>query len=262
MSYAKQSGVTLLELLIALGVGSIVVGSVTTVYVSTVTSTNDMLRSSKLNQELAALTTVMTNDIRRAGYWGNMALEDYATPNENPFAQLDNTALEVHAANVQQAATGSGECIIYTYDADLDGVLDNEDIRGFRLSNGVVQMREHGNLGANMVHDSCNDPDDEWADVTDGQLITITALTFNLGSSICLNTDEPDGEEDGGDAAVVDDDEERNCYTIVPGAGSGDITVETREVNITITGTLAADASVTATLTQDVRVRNDLVQVR
>src|SRR5690606_35070928 len=100
--------------------------------------------------------TVMTNDIRRAGYWGNLALSDYANPHLNPFAQVDVTALEVHAGNVEQAATGAGECIVYAYDADNDGVLDNEDIRGFRLNNGVVQMRANGDV-TNATHDSCTD---------------------------------------------------------------------------------------------------------
>ena len=262
MHKARQSGMTLLEILIALAVGSIVVGSVATVYVSTVSSTGAMLSGSKLNQELAALMTVMANDVRRAGYWGNTTIDDYRSPQSNPFAQLDNTALEVHDGNVPQGPTGAGDCIVYVYDADNDGVLDDGDVRGFRLVGGVVQMRERGDTAANAVHDVCDDAEDSWLDVTDGGLISITALTFDLAGSACLNTSEPDGEEDGGDAAVVDDAPERDCYIVIPPAGGGDLTVETRSVAISVVGRLINDASVIATLSQDVRVRNDLVRVR
>jgi type IV pilus assembly protein PilW len=262
MNKLAQSGMTLLEIMISLAVAMIVLGSVGVVYISTVRTTGSMLMASKLNQELTAASSVIVNDMRRAGYWGNMTPANYAAPQANPFAQLDNTALEVHAANVQQPTTGSGECIVYAYDADNDGIVDNADIRGFRLVGTVVQMRERGDTVANATHDSCNNANDTWLDVTDGNLIAVTALTFDLAGSTCLNSAEPDGEEDGGDPLVVDDPLERDCYTVVPAAGSGDITVETRQVTITLSGRLANDPIVTYTLSQDARVRNDLVRVR
>lgn len=262
MSKAYQSGLTLIEVMLAVAVGSILMTSVLTFYITTVKSSGEMLESSKVNQELSALMNVMVNDIRRAGFWGNMAPADFGQPQTNPFAQLNNTALEVHAANLQQGVQGSGDCIIYTYDADQDGVVDNADIRGFRLVNGVVQMRERGDTVANAVHDSCNNANDVWRDVTDGNLISVTGLTFDLADSACVNSTEPDGEEDGGDPAVIDDDLESNCYTVVPAGGSGDITVETRQVLITLSGVLLSDPAVVRTLSQDVRVRNDLVRIR
>jgi prepilin peptidase dependent protein B len=48
----------------------------------------------------------------------------------------------------------------------------------------------------------------------------------------------------------------------LPLAGSGDITVETREIVITLSGQLANDAFVNMTLNQTVRVRNDWVRMR
>jgi type IV pilus assembly protein PilW len=47
----------------------------------------------------------------------------------------------------------------------------------------------------------------------------------------------------------------------VPTGGSGNITVETREITITLAGTLTNDTFVRLTQTQNVRVRNDLVRV-
>ena len=258
----RQQGMTLVELMLSLAVGLIVMGSILSIYLSTVDNNARMLSNSKLNQELSALMNVMSNDIRRAGYWGNIPPADIGRPHVNPFAQTNDTALEVHAGNAPQGETGSGDCVIYTYDANGDGVLDDDDIRGFRLNNGVVQMRERGDTALNPTHDSCADGAGTWRDVTDGSLISVTGLTFDLADSACVNTAEPNGVENGGDPAVIDDDEEADCYSVVPAAGGGDFTVESRQVLITIAGTLAGDPGVQRTLTQEVRVRNDLIRER
>jgi prepilin peptidase dependent protein B len=249
-----QRGFTLVELMLAMALGVIVIGSVTGIYVGTVVSSRDTLASSKLNQELATLMTVMSNDIRRAGYWGGAVTGGtFNPPSDNPFSQATGTftALVVKdAANNTLAANDAtgGPCILYSYDAPggTSGVLDDADILGFRLNNGVVQMRVSGDTTANARHDSCNDADDSWQALTDAQTIEVTTLNFVLENSRCLN---------------LDDDANPNCYAIVPTAGSGNTTVETRQVRISLAGRLAGDNSVRAHLTQDVRVRNDLVRV-
>ena len=97
--------------------------------------------------------------------------------------------------------------------------------------------------------------------MTDGSLITVSALNFSLDSSECLNASEPNGVDDDGDGDI-DNAEEIDCYTQVPANGSGDVTVETRGVTISVTGSLVNDPTVTLTLNEDIRVRNDLIRVR
>ncbi len=263
MSTSNAKGFTLIELMVSMAIGLIVIGGATTVYVATVASSSTTLKMSKLNNELNTLMSVMVNDLRRAGFWADAAGN---SPLDNPFQVLDNTALEVIdsiASDTQLAANTStgGECLLYTYDANKDTSVDNGDIVGFRLNNGVVQMREKGDIAANTRHDSCADADDTWVDVTDGETVTVTTLDFKLDESECLNTAEPDGVDTDG-ANGIDDSAEYDCYTTIPTAGSGDVTVETRHVTITLAGELAGDSEIIATLTQDVRVRNDLVRER
>jgi len=263
MNNHTQHGFSLIELMIGLVVGMIVVAGVTNVYLSTVTSSSTTLKQSKLNQELTSLLSVMSNDVMRAGVWET---NDYTAPETNPFSQIDVTALEVMdtmANNAQVAANSSsgGECIVYAYDADLDNNLDDADIRGFRLNNGVVQMRNEGNTGVNTRHDSCANANDDWRDVTDGRLIEITSFNFALDNSRCLNAREPDGVDNDSDG-TIDEAGEMDCYATVPTNGSGDVTVETRQIEITVAGRLVTDNSVSATVSQSVRVRNDLVRVR
>lgn len=262
-NFNTQRGFTLVELLISVTIGLLITSATIFIYVSVAQSSTITLKASKLNQELAALLTVMTNDIRRAGY-SNDGLANITT---NIFSATDDTALEVidnMTDNNQIAANSAagGECIVYAYDSNDDGNLDDTDIGGFRLNNGVVQMRQQGDVVSNANdHDNCNDADDTWLDMTDGSLVTITNLNFALDNSECLNASEPDGLDNDGDGDI-DNAEEVDCYTEVPANGSGNLTVETRGVTISVTGNLVNDTAVTLTLNEDIRVRNDLIRIR
>jgi prepilin peptidase dependent protein B len=183
------------------------------------------------------------------------------SPENNSFNVVDSTALEIFdtvASNTQQAATGSGSCIVYSYDMDQDGVVDATELSGFRLNNGVVQLRTSGNTAD---PDTCSSTSNTWSDLTDDDLLTITALTFDLAGSNCLNTREPDGVDNDTDA-TIDESAEADCYASVPTGGSNDITVETREIAITLTGNLTNDSFTRLSISQTVRVRNDWVRVR
>ncbi len=254
----SQSGFTITELMITVGLSLSVISSVLIGYLATYTSSMDTLAASKLNQDMGAMMSLMVSELRRAGYSGTVP----TTPTSNSFALLDNTALEVYnnmTSNTQQAATGSGSCIVYAYDIDEDGVVDAAELAGFRLTTaGVVQLRTAGNTAD---PDTCSTTSNTWTDLTDPDFITVGTLTFSLANSECLNTREPDLVDNNANS-TVDEAAEADCYVSVPTAASGNITVETREITITITATLTNDSFVRLTQTQNVRVRNDWVRVR
>lgn len=267
-STEAQRGVTLVELLIGMAVGIIVVGGAVGIYVSTVQGSSITLKSSKLNQETSALLHVMVNDIRRAGFWGNV---DPSSLNANPFNVQGATALVVRddmANDAVQAATGQGSCITYAYDAtylpgNVAGTLESTDLFGFRLNGTVVQMRSLGVVdGADCVGGTCTScTNGTWENVTDPNLIEITTLNFDLSGSQCLNGAEPNGIDDDADG-TVDDDDEFDCYVDVPAAASNDATAETRELLITVVGRLVQDTSTQIQASQSVKIRNDLVRIR
>jgi len=118
--------------------------------------------------------------------------------------------------------------------------IEAADLFGFRLNGTVVEMLQTGVLG------SLDCAAGTWHDVTDPNLIEITTLDFDLGNSMCLNGAEPNGIDDDGDT-TIDNFAEFDCYATVPANGSGDRTVETRELTVTIAGRLASDTSVQAT---------------
>lgn len=247
-SIHKQSGVSLIELMIGMLVGLIVVGGVATVYVATVQSSGQTLRSSRLNQEMGALMQIMTNDIRRAGFWGAATAD---TVDENPFSVEGQTALSVRdvGTNADAGNTGSGDCILYSYDLNIDDDVDTTDtggseLFGFKLDSTAVDMRTGCSAGActAALADSCTVG--SWTAVTDASTVSIDALTFDLGEAKCINVTQ-DAED---------------CYTNA--TVSDDLTVEIREVKITLTASLVSDSTVRATMTQTVRVRNDMIRIR
>lgn len=259
MRMTHHRGFSLIELMISLTIGLIVLGAASTVYVTTVVNSGASISASRLNQELTTLMSIMVQDIRRAGYWRDAASD----PTQNPFNTVDVTALAVRPSTADPSGVGSsGQCILYAYDSNESGLLDNENLFGFRLNNGVVEMRLSG-VSTNPRHDLCSNAGDLWEPVTDGNLVRITSLTFDtrdaIAPSTCLNAREPDGLDNGGDGGV-DDAREYDCYDTIP--ASGDLTVETRQISISIEGVLASDTDVRVSVNQLVRVRNDLVRRR
>lgn len=270
-SQQQQKGLSLIEMMISIVVGLIVVAGVTSVYISTIASSTDTLKQSKLNQEMAALVNVMSSDLRRAGIWGNMTadIDNFNNPQGNPFSQANGTALDIFSGSTKvlpknmatnPATYGGGDCILYSYDTDQDGVVDNSDVLGFRriVSDGVgvVQMRTASATAT--ARNSCTNTDNTWTNATDSGTVNITELNFTLAKSACINVNEPDGLDSVNDAGTnIDNPEEMDCY--VTTAVSGNVTTETRQVDITLTAQLAKDSSVKNRMTQAIRVRNDLV---
>lgn len=257
-----QAGVTLIELMIGMLIGLFVTGGVISVYIAVADSSAQTLKQSRLNQEMSAIMNVMTNDIRRAGYWVSAGAN---LPHENPYMAFDATdhdaktnALQVRdsSANVFISDQASGSCIIYTYDTNEDANTTIESVErfGFRWkgTGNPLEMKVSG------TSNTCAGTSPQWQPVNDTNSITITGLTFDLGNSTCINASEPDDVEDGGDASVVDDAIEYNCFTVTP--DSGEVLTIVREVAITLNAKLANDDLVKASMNQTVRVRNDLVR--
>lgn len=271
----KQRGLTLIELMVGAVVSLLVMAGVFKLYIFMLRSSSDTLQSTRLNQEMSAVMNIMVNDIRRAGFWGG---GDLTAPENNPFSQVNNTtvtnttSVRVHSTddhgasyvdNSEEAVLDDrqGSCIVYTYDANRNGSLDDTEKFGFRWdgqTDDALMMRTSSNAGSNI----CVGNSGSWSPVIDKTgSIEVTNLNFSLAGSKCVNLSEPDGiDEDGG--GEVDEPDEYNCNLAAFAADAGEKTVENIEVRITLEAQLADDPEMTATMTQSVQVRNYLVRVR
>ncbi len=253
----KQAGFTLIEIMVALTVGLIVVSATIAVYIATIRSSADTVRSTRLNHDLDSVIALISNDLRRAGYWGGAIGGSDAT--ENPYTVISGgtTTANFAPTNVtvmnftdDDGTVRTNGCILYSYDADGDGHYDDDasgafnsgddtnEFYGFRFNvsstgAGVIEIRKTGTTTAD-----CTEGDWETLNVTDGgEAVEITNLTFT-DTSKCLNVS---------DASP--------CVTTAPGAG--DKVAISRDINVSLVANSLIDDSVTKTLNSNIKIRND-----
>lgn len=149
----EPRGFSLVELMVAIGVGLVVAAAITSLFISLVRSDSSNLKSIRLNQELRATMSLMTRDLRRAGF-NNDAVDDVLASSANPF---------------QQMTVGAGnDCIIYAYDENKDGVyVASDELFGFRLNGDAIARLN----GADCAGGGTK--------ITDDDLIAITEFTVS-----------------------------------------------------------------------------------
>ncbi len=203
--YIKERGVTLVELLVGLAVGFIVVGGIIAIYSGAAGSSASTIRGAILNQELNAIMQLVTNDIRRAGYWFDT--NTTSTSDTNPFTDQNGVY------NTTINTWSSQPCITYAYDLDQDsrvgigsltlsGTLfsdgsaiedrkDNMEIFGLRYNatDGALEMRTGGSGGEAATQFNCTNG--SWQDLNDSTVVTIDSFTIDTAGTSCINTSQP-----------------------------------------------------------------------
>jgi len=244
----KQSGFSLIELMIAMIIGLIVIGAVTNIYMITIKSSSDTVKSAKLNNDLDLVMSLMVNDIRRAGYWAGAV--PGAEPKENPFTQMP--VANQGQTNVHLPVP-AGDCILYTYDYDGDtGDIPNDpdqytandldEYVGFKLENNEIKIRTSINdvaaYAACVGVACCGSAYGNWESITDSNVVTINSLVI---------TDESQCENVTTDVAC--------SIADLP----GETLAYVRAYSIEIDAELANDATVIKSQIGTVKVRNDRI---
>jgi type IV pilus assembly protein PilW len=142
----NNKGLTLIEMMIAMVIGLLVVGTVITIFITNVRSFRDNVAMSKLNQELRGVMTFISDEVKRTGYSFD--------PEESAF--MDDLAV-------------SADCIRYAYDEDADGVRDADERFGFQLNANAIEWANN-NTAADCSTGT-------WEDITDTAIANITAFT-------------------------------------------------------------------------------------
>lgn len=273
-----QWGTSLVELMVGIAIALILLTGILTVMLRVSTEGGASVKATRLNQQLRGTMDLMTKELQRSGYvdWfdsydanGDGALDNNDDVNSDGVLNiLDFYESSVPAINtfgqVTLGGTCSGttcSCILYSYDLDEDGVqnVDQFELFGLRLNDGAVEMRTAGSDHA------CDTG--TWADITDSSIV-VTDLTFALtyvdpGSSIGDSTVYSISGTESFSATPG-----TTCTPSVSGTYPGDdgtsdtICVWRRMVTITLSAELADDPGVTATLSTDVKLKNDYLDTQ
>lgn len=255
MLKTQQKGMTLIELMIGLLVGAIISAGAISAFNNSLKSSTDNMNLTRLNQDLRTMMDIMVRDIRRAGFvTSDPALNDDDGDTINDFLMNNPFA----AVAVEDGNT----CFVYMYNRNYDSedhttdpLVDDTERLGFKLVGTELKMR---NSSSTLP---CSAGGSGWQSLTD-PAVEISALQFQLTStSIDLTSMITDTDTDGvpdGDAnnnGICDAGEACNTCTI---NGSPDpACITSRVVTISLTGRLSADNTVTQTITEQVRIRND-----
>lgn len=142
------TGLSLVELMVAMALGLIVVAAALRLHVTQIDSTRGLLLEARLHQDLRAAGELVSRDLRRAGHWPHAlaALQDPSRP--NPYAATSPTA-GTPARELRYA---------YSRDAAENDRVDTNERFGLRLNAGALQALEGGT----------------WQQLTDPGTLTIT----------------------------------------------------------------------------------------
>lgn len=218
LNMKRQSGVTLVELMVAASIGLILLLGMSTFMANNLSSNATTRKSAALNQELRAIMSLLSRDIRRSGYWGSPTFTSGALTGVGAGSTYSNPFSTIN--------TATAGCILYSYDKNGNGTQDSAEQYGVLFDNGVVKMRT--NISA-TTYDCTADSSNSWDDLSDPKNTLITGLTFTKTDSAPIYM-----------------------------SGSTGPNIKVRQIQITLTGQLKNDATVTQTLTETVRVENDL----
>lgn len=153
-----QSGMSLVELMVALVAGLIVVGAVLTFTVSTVRANTETIKATRLTQELRTISGLISREVRRAGAIGE------------PLSQMSAGISDL--AYVGSVKVPQSDCLIFGYRDSLAASADS-DWKGFRLDDGDLQIKTKGA----PTDSTCTAG--TWESLTGGHSpVTLTAVTF------------------------------------------------------------------------------------
>lgn len=161
-------GMTLPELLIGLSIGLFISVGLLAMWLTLQESTLKALELARLNHDLQAISDLMADDIRRAGYraWSPDSGLDISI---NPFMSAPYAITLDHAG----AAEAEDSCLTYGYDLNQDGQAGGSvnEAFGFRLHDQAIEMRVGGAV--------FNCQQGSWQDITQSDTV-IDTLIFTL----------------------------------------------------------------------------------
>jgi type IV pilus assembly protein PilW len=164
----NQKGLTLIEMMIAMVIGLLVVGTVITIFITNVRSNRDNVSMIRLNQELRGVMTFISDEVKRAGYSTDSGVNDF-------IEEFDI----------------STNCIRYGYDdpsVGTYGVLDASERFGFRAVDTAADADSDIDTiewGRSNTDNTCDNG--TWNPITEYDLAEITNFTVADTSVLAIS---------------------------------------------------------------------------
>lgn len=244
LSRKKQTGLSLIELLIGILIGMIVVAVAIKIFTGSAQNGQEITKSNHLERDLRNMMDRMVHEIKRAGYV-NFLIDPESLQN-NQFARLDIKPTPMTIKGVtHDYSTG---CIVFMYNRDSNNPktpADNERF-GFKLALDKNNFSPDKRLlrmwkgDATLTCTTNPAKPAQWETITSPE-VEITDLRFELNETPVAVVPRP------------------------PSCVSNDIQLVIRTVTITLTGVLRKNGGngdpipeTEQTITDTVKIRNDM----
>ena len=249
----QQSGLTLVEMLVALAIGLVVTGAMVGMMANTLSSGSRTISMSRLQQDLRSAMQLVTRDLRRANYFGesilcfgNLNCRDESSIYPDGFAG----DITINSAN---------NCIIFNIDRDHQLWTNADDPGGFRLrvSGGIGRIQMLTSTSFSGSTDYCSSSyTSGWVDVTNDEAIDVEEFLdcdeIDASDSECSGL-LADGSDDPTMPAVL-------SYTELLDTDGVNLTNQrVRKVQLRMTANLIGNTNISKTIINRVRIRNDII---
>jgi type II secretory pathway component PulJ len=217
----RQSGTTLVEILVAMVLSMITTGAMLGLMSSSLSSTAGIVQQTKLTDDLRVAMMMMSRDLRRSNYTAD-SIHCYA----NPDCAFDGSLDMAGDVRISDA----GDCFVFNLDRDSDGAASADPPGGFRwiVNDGVGELQTWVGTGAA----DCDSADLKWRAVTDTTVLDVTGLQVDDALSY---------------QEVIFDDGDGTQFS-----------QRVRRIRIHISGRLRSNESVQRTLEDVVKLRNNV----
>lgn len=282
----QQSGFGLVELMVGLAVGMIVVAAALSLLTTTMASSNDSIKMTRLDQELRQVMSMLSRDLRRATNW-DPAVDVVRVSLADPLTLSANTG--------SVTVTSSGGNLDDIGAKAVGGILVYKN--GTTVYKGSITAYDSGSKSYTVsistawpaaVVATDGVPASSWNILRPESTLTQSGTCLLFASDNDLSGTYADGERlgyrydatdkaveirksgasadtctSGGDWENLTDENtvEITSFSItdnIPATlSSSGFTIAVREFTISIAGRLKADHSVVRTLRETIRVRND-----
>jgi len=230
-----QHGMTLMETMISLALSLVVTSAMVILMANSLGTTTRVIQIGQLTDELRNTMSMLSRDIRRANYSANAAYcyanSDCGISGADPDGSTLNTAVQWGEINIPTATAAIPACVTFGLDRNADGNAATDPAGGFRQRMvggvGVIEMWIGDNAPNCATANSAS-----WVAITDPDFVHVTSFVVNDADSFSNS---------------------------VLGEAGSTITQRTRRIQIQIIGELIRDNTITRTIEDVIRVRNDMI---
>ncbi len=234
------AGLSIVELMVGITISLFILAGATLVLTTQLDNNRRLLLEAQLQQDLRTAADMISRDVRRAGYWGKAycnvwpAVLDLADcpAGGNPYSTMT-------PANAP-APAGTGQ-LVYDRSTDAEGGTDINrddgalDAVAFRARERVGFRWNQGDGTIEYMVGA-----DNWQSLTDTNVLRVTEFNMVVNRQVLPVPCAAAG-----------------CQAQGPACG-GPVSVQSRDVTITIVARAVHDAGVQRSLRENVRLRNNI----